>query len=724
MSALFSETFPAAHFTLVDVASAMLDRARERFASNSASSAAGDSRPAGSTRDITSEAASGRFDFLTLDYARHPLPGGPYDIIISGLSIHHVSDVAKRTLFRRIGQALAPGGAFVNADQVLSTTPALQAQSLALWRRQGAHHRRHSRAACRSRRPYARRPARYARSPASLAPFRRLPARRRLVPQRYVYRLRGLQAYLRGTRVMTPASTDPSRRFAPPYVAGIDGGTEALKVGIFDLAGHLVASASVNYPTRFPQSGWAEQDPTDWWQALGEASQRCFASANIDPKDVVAISADGTTCTLLPLDADDRPLRAAFLWMDVRAAQQAQRITDSGHPALKYSPSGVSAEWMPPKALWLKEHQPDVYRQTHSFIEYTDWLALSLTGRRTLNLCTATQRWFYDRPNGGWPAGVFEAIGLEDIHAKLPADVLPMGAHLGEVTTEAAAHTGFAAGTPVFAGGCDAAAGTLALNVVQPGQLALVTGSSNVLMGFTDLPLHVRGLMGSFPDAVIPNLELIEAGQVSTGSVIAWFRREFAADLMRDHPNDSGAIYRILDAEAAQIPPGSGGVVVLKTFQGNRSPYADALARGAIWGLSLASTRAHIYRALLEGITYGTAHILDVLATHGYRPTGLTAAGGATRHRLFLQLYADVTGIPVRTTETTEASLLGSAIATATGAGRYPRLATASAGMVRTAETYDPDPPAHERYKFWVDKYARTYQQLKPLMHESALPSA
>lgn len=531
---------------------------------------------------------------------------------------------------------------------------------------------------------------------------------------------------------MTTSQT--GARPIPPFVAGIDGGTEALKVGIYDLTGRLVASGSAGYPTHFPSSGWAEQDPADWWRALGEASQQCFAGAGsdaggagsgaaIDPKDVVAISADGTTCTLLPLDAQDRPLRNAFLWMDVRAAQQAQRITATEHPALKFCLSGVSAEWMPPKTLWLKEHQPDLYEQTHTLLEYTDWLAFRLTGRRTLNLCTATQRWFYDRPSGGWPSGLYEAIGLEAVHEKLPKDVLPLGAHLGGVTPEAAAHTGFAPGTPVFAGGCDAAVGALALGVVQPGQLALVTGSSNVLMGFTDQPLHTTGLMGSFPDAVIPNLELIEAGQVSTGSVIAWFRRELAADLMRDHPDSSAAIYRILDQEAAQIPPGSGGVVFLETFQGNRSPYADALARGAIWGLSLASTRAHVYRALLEGIAYGTAHILDVLAGHGYRPAGLTAAGGATRSRLFLQLYADVTGLPIRTTETTEASLLGSAIAAASGAGLFPSIGDASAAMVRTTETFAPDVASHERYKFWVDKYVRTYQQLKPLMHESASPS-
>jgi FGGY-family pentulose kinase len=507
-------------------------------------------------------------------------------------------------------------------------------------------------------------------------------------------------------------------RPAPPYVVGIDGGTEAVKVGVFDLAGHLVGSASAAYPTRFPRPGWAEQEPEEWWAAIGDACRRCLAAAAVPSHEIVGVCADATTCTLLPLDDQDQPLRPALLWMDVRAADQARRITATGHPALRYSPAGVSAEWMPPKTLWLKEQQPEIYRQTRTLLEYTDWLALRLTGRRTLNRGTATQRWFYDSA-GGWPEDFFASIGLGDALEKLPADVLPLGAPLGAVTAAAAAHTGLRAGTPVFAGGGDAPVGMLGLNVVAPGPMALVTGSSNVLMGFVPQPLHAPGLMGSFPDAVVPGLHLVEAGQVSTGSVIAWFRRHFAADLARDLP-DAAGVYRALDEAAARIPPGSGGVVVLETFQGNRSPYADALARGAIWGLSLHATRAHVYRAILEGIAYGTAHILDVLAGHGHRPDALVAAGGATRSRLFLQLYADVCGLPVRTTETAEASLLGSAVAAAAGSGAYPTFDAAAAQMVRTRDAYEPDPATHRAYAFWVEKYARTYAQLKDLMHETA----
>ncbi|MBI3974562.1 MAG: xylulose kinase [Chloroflexi bacterium] len=508
-----------------------------------------------------------------------------------------------------------------------------------------------------------------------------------------------------------------------PYVLAIDGGTEALKAGIFDLEGNVLGYGTAAYPTAFPQPGWAEQSPDDWWQALGAACHQSLASAGVSAGQVAAICADATTCTLLPLDERGRPLSRALLWMDVRAADQARRISATGHPALRYSLAGTSAEWMPPKALWLKEQRPEVFRQARWLVEYTDWLAFRLTGRLALNVCTATQRWYYGADGAGWPADFYAAIGLADLQEKVPADVLPLGAPVGVLTSEAAEHTGLRAGTLVVAGGGDAPVGVLGVNVVRPGALALITGSSNVLLGFAERELHVPGVMGSFPDAVIPGLHLVEAGQVSTGSVLAWFRRQFAGDLERESADGAAGVYRRLDEAAARLPPGAEGLVALDCFQGNRTPYADSLARGAIWGLSLHSTRAHVYRALLEGIAYGTRHILDTLARHGYRPTEVVAAGGATRSRLFMQIYADVCGLPLRTTDVPEASLLGAAIVAALGAGAYGSLEAAAARMVRQRVSFEPDEERHRRYAFWVQKYVQTYHRLKDLMHEAAAAS-
>jgi FGGY-family pentulose kinase len=502
------------------------------------------------------------------------------------------------------------------------------------------------------------------------------------------------------------------------YVLGVDGGTEAVKAAIFDTEGTPIASGARAYSTHFPRPGWAEQDPADWWEALVGAVRDCLASAAVRPEEIRGISADATTCTLLPVRASGEALRRALLWMDVRATRQAERIFHSGHEALRYSLAGVSAEWMPAKALWLKENEPDLFEQTAYFIEYTDWLAYRLTGRLALNLDTITQRWYYHLPSGGWPLDFFEVIGLGGIERKFPRDVLRVGEIVGALSGPAAAALGLRAGTPVATSGGDAFVGMLGLGVVRPGDLGIVMGSSNVLCGFTTGEVHFPGIFGSFPEAIIPGLNLIEGGQVSTGSILSWFKRNFAGDALAEAQKRGISAYRLLDAEASQISPGSDGLIVLDYFQGNRTPHTDSLARGVMVGLSLQSSRAHVFRAMMEGIAYGMKDILDTFRRHDVTISRIIACGGATRSELFMQIYSDVTGYPIATTRVAEASLLGSAIAAAVGAGLYPTLRQAAEAMVAVSGAYQPDQRRHEAYQFYVENYRETYQQLKHVMHD------
>ena len=256
--------------------------------------------------------------------------------------------------------------------------------------------------------------------------------------------------------------------------------------------------------------------------------------------------------------------------------------------------------------------------------------------------------------------------------------------------------------------------GLLGLNVAGPGKIGLITGSSNVLGAFVAEEFHGPGLFGAFPDAVLPGLWLVEAGQVSTGSVLAWFKRNFAADLPAE------AAYRLLDAEAARLPPGSGGLVALDHFQGNRTPYTDSQARGALWGLSLHTGRADVFRALMEGIAYGTRQILETLAGYGHAAGEVLVCGGATRSEVFMQIYADVCGLPMAVTEVSDAPLLADAVLCATGLGAYPDLTAAAAAMVRITRTYAPDPARHAAYAFYYDRYRDTYAQLRDLIHQTA----
>jgi ribulose kinase len=364
------------------------------------------------------------------------------------------------------------------------------------------------------------------------------------------------------------------------------------------------------------------------------------------------------------------------------------------------------------KALWLSENEPEVYARTTCLIEYTDWLVYKMTGRLVLNLNTATQRWYYNGREWGWPGDLFAAVGVPELEKKFPKEVVPAGREVGRLLPEAAWALGLPDSITVYQGGGDAFVGLLGLNVAAPGKLGLITGSSNVMGVFVAQEFHGTGLFGGFPDAVVPGLWLVEAGQVSTGSILAWFKRYFAADL------PPASVYSILDGEAKQIPPGAGGIIVLDYFQGNRTPYTDPLARGAIWGLSLHTTRAHLFRALMEGIAYGTNHILEVLSGYGQSPQEMCTCGGATRSDTFMQIYADVCGIPISIVKVTDAPLVGGAILAATGAGAFPNLQAAAQSMVKVTKTFIPNRERHEAYRFYFERYKQTYCHLRELMHQ------
>lgn len=501
-----------------------------------------------------------------------------------------------------------------------------------------------------------------------------------------------------------------------PYILAIDAGTEALKAAIYDLQGTKVATAAHAYKTHFPRPGWAEQSPAEWWRALVAAVRGALAAGAIDASEIIGICADATTCTLIPMRADGEALGNALLWMDVRAAAEAEAIFQSGDPALRYSLAGVNAEWMPPKMAWLKTHDPERYAAMDYLLEFTDWIAYRLTGRFALNRNTVTQRWFYHTPSGGWPLDFFAAIGLQDLVAKFPADVLGIGETVGPLSSVAAAALGLEPGTPVLAGGGDAFIGILGQGVTQPGDLGMILGTSNVLSALSVAEFHSAGIFGSFPDALMDGLNLVEAGQVSTGAILSWFKRTFMQEAEAQAMAQGQSIYQLLDAEAAATPPGADGLIVLDYFQGNRTPHTDSLARGAIWGLSLNHTRGHIFRALMEGIAYGVQDILLTFARHGFTVERIFASGGATKSSLFMQIYADVTGRTIHVPRDAEASLLGSAVVAAVGAGAHSDFTTAAQQMVTIEGSYTPDMARHEAYHYSLQSYQATYPQLKELM--------
>ncbi|TVQ35940.1 MAG: carbohydrate kinase [Geminicoccaceae bacterium] len=491
------------------------------------------------------------------------------------------------------------------------------------------------------------------------------------------------------------------------YVIGIDGGTESLRAHVFDLDGRSLGSGAGAYVTAFPVPGQAEQDPEAWWQALGVAVQGALQASGVAPSAVLALAADTTSCTVAAFDATGRPLRPALLWMDVRAHREAEAVAASGDPALRINGGGkgpVSPEWMIPKALWLKRHQPEIYAAAARICEYQDYLNWRLTGRWCASLNNVSMRWHYQSEHGGWPEGLLARLDASELLEKWPTAIVAPGAEVGGLSTAAAALLGLPAGTKVIQGGADAFIGMIGLNVTQPGELALITGSSHLQLGVAARPVHAPGVWGTYMDAVYPGRPIIEGGQTSTGSVIAWFKRNFAADTPFD----------VLNAAAEALPPGAEGVLAQDHFQGNRTPHTDPLSRGAITGLTLKHEPAHIYRALVEGVCMGTRLIVDSFGD-AFTPRRIVVAGGATRSPFWLQVHADTLGVPLELPEQPEAPALGSAILAACGAGRFERIEEGAAAMVRVARTIEPDPGRHAAYAPIYARYRAAYGALKPL---------
>ncbi len=505
-----------------------------------------------------------------------------------------------------------------------------------------------------------------------------------------------------------------------PYLMGIDFGTGGARVGIFDREGTAVIFQATEWDTEFPRSGWAEQNPDDWWKCLVTSTKKALDESGVSPEEIAGISVDTTGSTVVALDERGKHLRPAIMWMDLRAAEQAQKISDSNDPALKYSGySAVSAEWGLPKVLWLKEKDPETFNNAAHICDCTDWLTNRLTGEWSASINIVSTKYFYDRDAGGWPESLCETLEAPDLLEKLPQNVLDMGEVVGGLSKAAAEELGLKAGTPVAQGGIDGFLGALGLGVVEPGKMAFVTGSSHSMFGQAAEPLYAQGFFGAFTDAQIPGQYTIEAGQASTGSVVAWFKNRLAkgaSEAARERDVDP---YEVLGELAREVPRGSDGLIMLDYFQGNRTPYTDSLARGMFWGLSLGHGEGHIFRSILEGICYGTEHILRTMRENDFEAKEIVVSGGPTKSELWMQMHADVSNVPISLTKETEAPVLGSAMLAAVGAGIYKDIPDAAAHMVHTERTIEPGEEAHKEYEFYVDRYIETYPAMRDIMHKT-----
>jgi ribulokinase/ribulose-phosphate 3-epimerase len=518
----------------------------------------------------------------------------------------------------------------------------------------------------------------------------------------------------------------PSLIEVSPLVLGVDLGTESVRMGFFTKEGTLVSTSSAVYRTSYPSAGHVEQNPADWWSCMASACKEALASADIDPVRIIGLSVDTTACSVVLLDESFSPLRPCILYNDARSADQSERIIEQGRgdPALDVCNAGrgpISAEWMIPKCLWVKERDPKLWKAARYICEKNDYINYMLTGEYVASSCNVAARWNWNaeeamksgaNPLAGRPVSLLRRLEMEDLLDKWPQRCVAMGQRVGLLTEAAARHLGLPRDIPVTQAGPDAYVGMVGLGCIHPGQMSLITGSTHLHLCVGGVQHFHTGMWGTYAGAPLPGLCFAEGGQSSTGSMLAWARRLLG--------NDVALSYAELDTEAALVEEGCDGLLCLETFQGARTPQTDPLARGALVGLSLAHTRGHIWRALLEAVCFGTRRCLEAMADAGLDSNEIHMAGGATRSDIWLQMHADIVGKPVVVGEFDNSPLLGSAVLAAVGAGIFSSVEAAVAAMVRTSKRVLPNPSKKAKYDRVYKLYCDLVGAVAPISHALA----
>jgi xylulokinase len=504
-----------------------------------------------------------------------------------------------------------------------------------------------------------------------------------------------------------PTSSHPS-----PYILAHDLGTTGNKASLFDARGVLVSSALSAYPTDYPHPNWAEQDPEDWWRAVRVATRQLLAQSGVDPRAIAAVSLCGQMMGCVALGEDGNPLRSCIIWADQRAQAEADAVAAACGEAEVYRIAGhrTSPAYSAPKILWLRAHQPEFYGRAVCFLQPKDFVIFRLTGARVTDYSDASGTLLFDLHTRTWHAPFLRALDLPV--EKLPTPVASTTT-VGTVTPAAAAATGLMAGTPVIVGGGDGACAGVGAGVVSPGSAYCSIGTSAWISISSDAPVidpaaRTVTFHHLHPTRYCPMGTMQAAGGA----------REWAWSLLRNQGLDLDAT-EDLDAAAAQVPPGAGGVLFLPYLLGERSPHWNPLARAAWLGMAMPTGKAELARAVLEGVALNLRLVLDTLRSQVPGIGAIRLIGGGSRSPLWRQILADCWRAPVQTLALkTEATAWGAAVAGGVGAGIYTW--EIAAQQARVVETIDPDPAHLAFYDDLAAIYLDSYTALAPIYRRLA----
>jgi len=494
------------------------------------------------------------------------------------------------------------------------------------------------------------------------------------------------------------------------YFLGLDIGTSGVKAALVDEKGGVKGSVTVAHPLSTPRPGWAEQKPESWWKSTVAAIKQLLASSRVKANQVASIGLSGQMHSSVFLDSEGDVIRPALLWCDGRTTEECREITARvGEQQLREWVSNPALEGFTlPKVLWLRKHEPAAFARLSKVVLAKDYIRYRLTGVLATEPSDASATLMYDTAHLRWSHPILEAMDLD------PSIVPEVGAStevLGKVGSRAAKATGLAKDTPVVGGGADNACGAVGVGLVSPGEAVASWGTSGTVLSPTAEPLVDPAMRAHTFCHAVPGTWYLMGVMLTAGGAFGWHKRELARELRgKKNAND------VLNREAEGIAPGAEGITFLPYLQGERTPHRDASARGAFVGLTLAHRRAHLSRAVIEGICFGMRDSLTILRDLSMRIDRVLLTGGGATSRFIRKMQADVYGLPVARVNREEGPAYGAALLGAVGVGAFPDVAAACRATLRRLPAEAPDLETHEKYSAPYHRFRMLYPALRSVI--------
>jgi xylulokinase len=502
---------------------------------------------------------------------------------------------------------------------------------------------------------------------------------------------------------------------AGPYVIGCDVGSQGTNCALYAADGRLVASSYQAYDLSFPFPGAAEQDPELWPAAVAAGVRDLLERVPEGSPAVKGLSFGSQLDGMVVCGTDGRPLRPAMIWMDRRAESQAARVAETIAPDEFYGHVGANLDSSHAifKALWVRDEEPDLWSKTAFLMSPGTYVLKAVAAAVAIDYSNASSFALLDPRSRKWSAEVLSAV---DVPENLLPEVVPATEPIATISSSFAEATGLDPGTVVAVGCGDEMAATLGAGVYAPGEVCDVVGTAEPVCAASAEPREDPTMLVECHPHADPDAWLLENPGFVSGGSLRWWRDQFGAVEREAEARGEGDAYDLLSAAARQIPPGSAGVVFLPCLQGAMAPEWNGAARGVFFGLTLAHTRAHMTRAILEGSAFALRDILEAMTAAGLGVDRLTIVGGGAKSALWRQIKADVTGLPVRVPTSVETTATGAAVLAAVASGVHASVADSVAAFVAfEPEETTPDPERHRAYDESYRRYRDVYFAMKPV---------